>query len=79
MIFYVPSFSRKLILVSRLVPFGYFFHFSEISFKLTCKSDFVGNGIFCDGLYCICLQNDTIYNSLQVKTNIKRYVVNEDS
>ena len=27
--FYVPSFSRNLILVSRLVLFGYFFHFSK--------------------------------------------------
>ena len=26
--FYVPSFSRNLISVSRLVPFGYSFHFS---------------------------------------------------
>jgi hypothetical protein len=26
--FYIPSFSRNLILVSRLVPFGYFINFS---------------------------------------------------
>ncbi|KAL5831966.1 hypothetical protein ACOSQ4_017320 [Xanthoceras sorbifolium] len=43
--FYVPSFSRKLISVSRLVPFGYSFNFSETYFSLFYKSDCVGNGI----------------------------------
>ena len=56
MTFYVPSFSRNLILVSRLVPFGYSFHFSETSFSLTYKSDCVRNGILSDGLYHIFLQ-----------------------
>ena len=45
--FYVPSFSRNLISVSRLVPFGYSFHFSETSFSLIYKSDYVGNGDSC--------------------------------
>ncbi|KAJ9671559.1 hypothetical protein PVL29_025321 [Vitis rotundifolia] len=77
--FYVPSFSRNLISVSRLVPFGYSFHFSETSFSLIYKSDCVGNGILSDGLYCILLQNDTTHNSLHVQTDIKRCVVKEDS
>ncbi|KAJ9709816.1 hypothetical protein PVL29_001334 [Vitis rotundifolia] len=77
--FYVPSFSRNLISVSRLVPFGYCFHFSETSFSLIYKSDCVGNGILSDGLYCILLQNDTTHNSLHVQTDIKRCVVKEDS
>ena len=64
--FYVPSFSRNLISVSRLVPFGYSFHFLGTYFSLTYKSDCVGNGILSDGLYCIFLQNDTTYNSLYV-------------
>ena len=78
-IIYVPSFSRNLISVSRLVPFGYFFHFLETSFSLTYKSDCVGNSILSDGLYRLFLQNDTTYNSLHVQTSIKRCVVNEDS
>ncbi|KAJ9685151.1 hypothetical protein PVL29_017257 [Vitis rotundifolia] len=77
--FYVPSFSRNLISVSRLVPFRYSFHFSETSFSLIYKSDCVGNGILSDGLYCIFLQNDTAHNSLHVQTGIKRCVVKEDS
>ncbi|WKA02171.1 hypothetical protein VitviT2T_020389 [Vitis vinifera] len=77
--FYVPSFSRNLISVSKLVPFGYSFHFSETSFSLIYKSECVGNGILSDGLYCIFLQNDTAYNSLHVQTGIKRCVVKEDS
>ncbi|KAL6328894.1 hypothetical protein AAG906_003911 [Vitis piasezkii] len=77
--FYVPSFSRNLISVSRLVPFGYSFHFSETSFSLIYKFECVGNGILSDGLYCIFLQNDTAHNSLHVQTGIKRCVVKEDS
>ncbi|RVW65982.1 Retrovirus-related Pol polyprotein from transposon TNT 1-94 [Vitis vinifera] len=77
--FYVPSFSRNLISVSRLVPFGYSFHFSETSFSLIYKSECVGNGILSDGLYCIFLKNDTAHNSLHVQTGIKRCVVKEDS
>ena len=79
MAFYVPSFSRNLISVSKLVPFRYSFHFSETSFNLTYKSDCVGNGILFDGLYRIFLQNDITYNSLHVQTDIKRCVVNDDS
>ena len=75
----MPSLSRNLISVSRLVPFGYSFHFSETSFSLIYKSDCVGNGILSDGLYCIFLQNDTTHNSLHVQIDIKRCVVNEDS
>ena len=79
MTFYVPSFSRNLSSVSRLVPFGYSFHFSETSFSLIYKSDCVRNDILSDGLYCILLQNDTTYNSLHVQIGTKRCVVNEDS
>ena len=77
--FYVPSFSRNLISVSRLVSFGYSFHFLETSFSFIYKSDCVENDILFDGLCCIFLQNDTTYNSLNVQTGIKRCVVNEDS
>ena len=76
--FYVPSFSQNLISVSRLVPFGYSFHFSETSFSLIYKSDCVGNDILFDSFYCIFLQNDTTHNSLHVQTGIKRCFVNQD-
>ena len=46
--FYVPSFSQNLILVSRLVPFGYSFHFSETSFSLTLIINLIVLGmVFC--------------------------------
>jgi len=38
MTFYVPSFSRNLIFVSRLLPFGYSFDFKDTSFELFCNS-----------------------------------------
>ena len=48
MTFYVPNFSRNLILVSRLVPFGYSFHFSETSFSLTLIINLIVLGmVFC--------------------------------
>ena len=77
--FYVPSFSRNLISVSRLVPFGYSLNFSEKSFSLFYKSEYVGNGILSNGLYCINLQNNVTYDSMHVHTGTKRCVVNEDS
>ncbi|KAK2420702.1 putative mitochondrial protein [Trifolium repens] len=77
--FYVPSFSRSLISVSRLVPFGYSFHFKDTSFELFYNSKCVGNGILSDGLYRINLQNETIYSSMHVKTGIKRCNINENS
>ncbi|KAL5809191.1 hypothetical protein ACOSQ3_029882 [Xanthoceras sorbifolium] len=77
--FYVPSFSRKLISVSRLVPFEYSFNFSETSFSLFYKSDCVGNGSLSDGLYCINLQNNAAYNSMHIQTGSKKCVTDEDS
>jgi hypothetical protein len=52
MTFYVPSFSRNLILVSRIVLFGYFIKFSE-TFSLFYKSDCVGNDILYDGFIAL--------------------------
>jgi len=43
--FYVPSFSRNLIYVSRLVPFGYSFNFKDTSFELFYNFECVGNDI----------------------------------
>ena len=77
--FYVPSFSRNLISVSRLVPFKYSFTFSDSSFNLFYKSNCVGNGTLFDGLYCINLQNNATYDSMHVHTGTKIYVINEDS
>ena len=79
MTFYIPSFSRNLISVSRLVPLGYSFNFSETCFSLFYKSDLVGNGTLSDGLFFIHLQNDTSYNVMHVHTGTKRCVINEDS
>ena len=77
--FYVPSFSRNLISVSRLVPFGFSFTFSDKSFNLYNKSECVGNGILSDGLYCLNLQNNTAYNTVHVHAGNKRCVMNENS
>ena len=37
--FYVPSFSRNLILVSSLIPFGISCNFSNIGFNFLIKSE----------------------------------------
>jgi len=79
--FYIPSFSRNLISVSRLVPLGYSFEFSDLTFNLSYKSEIVGSGILSDGLFRINLQDNTVNNAMHVHDNagIKRCVVNENS
>ena len=51
--FYIPSFSRNLISVSRLVLSGYSFNFSETAVDLFYKSKLVGNGTMSDNLFQI--------------------------
>ena len=77
--FYVPSFSRNLISVSRLVPLGYSFNFSDNKLGLFYNSDLVGYGILSDSLYCLDLQNDTSLTAVHVNVGMKFCVVNEDS
>ena len=77
--FYVPSFSRNLISISRIVPLGYSFSFYETSFSLFYKSNLVGNGTLSNGLFSINFQNDTTNNTMHVHTGTKRCVMNEDS
>jgi hypothetical protein len=48
---YVPNFSRNLIYVSKLVPFGYSFNFYEASFKLFYKSKSFRNSVLFDDLF----------------------------
>ena len=62
--FYVPSFSRNLFSISPLVPLGISCNFKDIGFTLLIKSEVIGYGILCDGLYLVQLQNDNAYNSL---------------
>ena len=68
--FYVPSFSRNLILVSRLVLFGYSFNFSKTSFSLFYKYDLVRNYTLCDGHFSINLQ-DATHNVMHVHIGVK--------
>jgi len=77
--FYVPSFSRNLISVSRLLPFEYSFNFSESSFIFFYKSNCVGNDILFDGLFCINLQNNITYDSMYVHIGTMRCVIDEKS
>ena len=48
-IFYVPSFSRNLIAISRLLPYGFSFNFVGTSFHLIIDNVIVGDGILDDG------------------------------
>ena len=61
--FYVPSFSRNLFSISALIPFGISYNFKDIGFMLLIKSEVIGYGILCDGLYLVQLKNDNAYNS----------------
>ena len=77
--FYVHSFSKNLVSVSRLAPLGFSFNFLDSGFTLINKSRIIGSGALLDGLYYIELQNDTAYNSMHVTIGVKRCVVNEES
>ena len=69
--FYVPSFSRNLISVSRVIPLSYSFSFYETSFNLFYKFNLVGNGTSSNGLFSINLQNDTTDNTMHVYLGTK--------
>ncbi|KAF7835869.1 Retrovirus-related Pol polyprotein from transposon TNT 1-94 [Senna tora] len=79
--FYVPSFSRNLISISKLVPLGYSFEFSNNMFKLFFKSNIVGNGTMSDGLFRVQLQDNTSYDTMHASNSIgiKRCATNENS
>ena len=79
MTFYVPSFSRNLISVSDLVPFRISCNFSDTGFKFLIKSEVIGSGTLCNGLYSVHLQDNNAYNSLSLTARIKRNVMNEQS
>ena len=69
--FYIPSLSRNLILVSRLVSFGYSYNFSNTSFNLFYKYDIVRIGTLSYGLFSFNLQNDVTYNAMHVQVGIE--------
>ena len=76
-IFYVPSFSRNLISISALVPFGISCNFSNDGFNFLIKSKVIRSGTLCDGLYLVHFQDNNAYNSLSLTVGIKRNVLNE--
>ena len=77
--FYIPSFSKNLISISRLVPLGFSFNFTDSSFSISNKSKVIGYGALSYGLFHIQLHNDVTYNSMHVTVGLKRYVMNEKS
>ena len=62
--FYVPSVSRNLISISRLVPLGFSFNFLDYGFSLSNKYKVIGYGTLFDGLFYIQIQNYVTYNSM---------------
>ena len=77
--FYVPSFCKNLISISRLTPLRFYFNFLDSGFTLMNKYEIIGFREPCEDLYFINLQNNTTYNSMHVSTRLKQRVVNEDS
>ena len=76
--FYVLSFSRNLISISRLVPLGFSFNFTDSCFSLSNKSKVVGYGALSYGLFHIQLHNDVTYNYMHVIVGLKICVMNEE-
>nr|CAN71521.1 hypothetical protein VITISV_037359 [Vitis vinifera] len=79
--FYVPFFSRNLISISRLLPYGFSFKFASISFHLIKDNDVVGDGILDNGLFKLYLNPIFNHNLTIMHGNIgiKHAVINEKS
>jgi hypothetical protein len=80
-VFYIPSFSRNLISISKLDVFGYGFWFINSIFSIFRNNNFVGGGIKVDGLYKLSLDPnfENNYLSLHTDIGIKRSLVDENS
>ena len=68
-VFYVPSFCKNLISVSKLAPLGFYFNFIDFGFNLLNKSEIIGCGQLVDGLYSIESKNDA--TSMHVSIGLK--------
>ena len=79
--FFVPSFSRNLISVSRLLPYGFSFKFVGISFHLIKDNIVVGDGILDNGLFKLNLNPSFNHNltTMHGNVDIKCGVINEKS
>jgi len=79
--FYVPSFSRNLISVSKLISLGYSMNISGSSFDLNKNSIPVGKITIVDGLFKlhICPNNPSSFVTMHGNSGMKRCVMNENS
>ena len=75
-LFFVPLFSRNLILVSRLLTYGFGFKFVGISFHLIKDNIVVGNGILNNGLFKLYLNLSfnhsltTVHGNVDIKCGV---------
>jgi hypothetical protein len=78
--FYVPSFSKNLISISKLVPLGFEFNFIGSNVYLFKNSTDIGSGILVNGLYKLNL-NPIYEQSLLSMHDIgsKRNIIDESS
>ena len=79
--FYVPSFSKNLISISRLLPYGFSFNFVGTSFHLVKDNVIISGSTLDNGLFKLDL-NLSLNLSLTTmhgNVGIKRDVINEKS
>lgn len=74
--FFVPNFSKNLILVFTLLPLRISCNFQDLGFCLLIKSEVIRKGTLCDGVYTEQLLNN--YNSLSINTSTRRHIMNGD-
>ena len=77
--FYIPSFSKNLVSVSRLVPLDFSFNILNKFCNIYYNSELVENGALSYGLFRFNLQNNASYTSMHVNAGIKQCVINENS
>ena len=73
--FYIPSFSKNLVSVSRLAPQGFDFQFKDVSFLIIKDSVPIGSGKLTDGLYCLSLDPKCAHSLTTTHNNINNISV----
>ena len=73
--FYIPSFSKNLLSVSRLAPQGFDFQFKDVSFLIIEDSVPIGSGKLTDGLYCLSLDPKCAHSLTTTHNNINNISV----
>ena len=76
--FYISSFSKNLVFVSRLAPQGFDFQFKDVSFLIIKDSVPIGSGKLTYGLYSLNLDSKCVQSLTTMHNNRTNITVNNN-